>query len=101
MKSMMTGREMMFAVVIAALAASLLLEILGFVVHTLPNFLRRAKIKKNSVNTNPDFAMLATMLKDMQSLGLTKLKPDEDEKPAIAGETSRGKSVHGEQKMAA
>ena len=99
----MTGREMMFAVVIAALAASLLLEILGFVVHTLPNFLRRAKIKKNSVNTNPEFAMLATMLKDMQALGLTKLKPDEDEdeKPAIAGETSRGKSVHGEQKMAA
>jgi hypothetical protein len=72
---MMTTREMLFAVVISAVAVSLLLDILGFGLHTLPNFLRRAKIKKNFVNTNPDFAMLATMLKDMQALGLTKLKP--------------------------
>ena len=98
---MMTTREMLFAAVIFAVAVSLLLDILGLGLHTLPNFLRRAKNKKNSVNTNPDFAMLATMLKDMQALGLTKLKPDEDEKPAIAAETSRGKSVHREQKMAA
>ena len=42
----MTGRELVFAVAIAAVAASLLLDILGFVFHTLPNFLRHAKSRK-------------------------------------------------------
>jgi hypothetical protein len=65
---MMSG--MMFAL-IAALAASFFVDILGFVFRTLPNFLRRAKIKKSP---NPHYEALATMLKDMESHGLVKLK---------------------------
>ena len=75
---MMATREMLFAVVISAVAASLLLDILGFVLHTLPNFLRQAKIKENPVN--PDSAVMAMVLKDMQFLGLIELKPDGDRK---------------------
>jgi hypothetical protein len=73
---MMTAREMLFAVVISAVAASLLMDIVGFVSHTLPNFLRRAKIKKGPVN--PDAAVMAMVLKDMRLLGLTELKPDKE-----------------------
>jgi hypothetical protein len=87
---MMTGREMIFAVVIAAVAASLLLDILGFVFHTLPNFLRQAKIKENPVN--PDSAVLARVLSDMEFLDLVELKPDQDGKlrsSAIDGKPHR------------
>ena len=66
---MMTGLEMMFAIVIAAIAGSLLLDILHFVFHTLPNILRQTK------PVNPDYATMAMVLDDMQFLGLTKLKP--------------------------
>jgi hypothetical protein len=75
---MMTGREVMFAVVIAAVAASLLLDILGFVFHTLLNFLRHAKIKENPVN--PDSTVLARVLSDMEFLDLIELNQDQDAK---------------------
>jgi hypothetical protein len=83
---MMAGREMIFAVVITAVAASLLLDILGFVFHTLPNFLRQAKIKETTMKERletTDSGMLANVLDDMQSLGLIELRPDADRKPVI------------------
>jgi hypothetical protein len=64
---MMSG--VMFAL-IAAVAASFFVDILGFVFRTLPNFLWRAKIKKYP---HRHYEVLATMLKEMESLGLIKL----------------------------
>jgi hypothetical protein len=76
----MTG--IVLALIAVVVAASLFLDIFDFVFRTLPNFLRRAKIKKKP---NPDYEVLAAMLKDMESAGLIKSKPGEDEEPAIKG----------------
>ncbi len=79
---MMTGREMMFVVVIGAIAGSLLQDI-GFAL--LSNHLRQAKTKENAMKKRgetTDPGMLAKVLGDMQSLGLIELRPDADKKPA-------------------
>ena len=99
---MMTGREIIFVVVIAAVAASLLLDILGFVFHTLPNFLRQAKIKEDPVNS--DSAVLARVLSDMEFLDLIELKPDQDGKlrsSAIDGKPHRADDRKNKSKVAA
>jgi hypothetical protein len=75
---MMTGHEMLFALVALVVTVSLCLDIFGFVLRTL----RRAKTKKNPVNANPDYDVLATMLKNMELSGLIKLTSGEDEKPS-------------------
>ncbi len=80
---MMTGREIMFAVVIAAIAGSLLQDI-GLAL--LPKFLRQAKTKENTMKERgetTDSGMLANVLDDMQSSGLIELRPDADRKPVI------------------
>jgi hypothetical protein len=69
-----------FALVVMFIAASFFVDILGLMF--LPNFLRRPKIKRNQNpeikrNPKPDNEVLATMLKDMESLGLIKLKSGE------------------------
>ena len=71
---MMSG--VMFAL-IAEVAASFFVDILSFVFRTLPNFLRRAKIKKNP---NQHYEVLATMLNEMESLDLIKLKSGQEGK---------------------
>jgi hypothetical protein len=63
----MTG--LVFAIVIAAVAGSLLIDILRLLSH-LPIFVRQSKIKANPVN--PDSAVVEMVFKDMQFLGLTK-----------------------------
>jgi hypothetical protein len=63
----------MFALIVMIIAASFFVDILGLMF--LPNFLRRPKIKRNP---NPGDEVLITMLKEMESLGLIKLKSGED-----------------------
>ena len=75
---MMTGRELVFAVVISAFAGSLLLD-LAWICYALPNFLRPAKTQPET--TDPP--IMASVLNDMQSLGLVELTPDADQKPTI------------------
>jgi hypothetical protein len=89
--TMITGHEMIFALIACVVAASLFLGIFGFVVRTL----RRAKTKKN-----PDYEALATILKDMELSGLIKLKSGEGEKPAIKG-TRQAEDQHNKSKKAA
>jgi hypothetical protein len=75
---MMTGREFLFAVVITAIAGSLLQD-LAWIAYVLPNFLRPAKTQPEA--TDPP--IMASVLGDMQSLGLVELTPDADPKPTI------------------
>lgn len=84
LSNIMSAPEIIFTASIAGLTASLLRDIYGFVSHTLPNLLRQAKqakIKEDPLK--PDFAVMAMVLKDMQSLGL--VGPLEGEKRAVAG----------------
>ena len=77
---MMTWSEMIFAIVIMAIAASLLQDAL------LPNFLRRAKetpMKTKREMTDP--SILAMVLDDMESLDLIKLSPNKEKMPLIKG----------------
>ena len=77
---MMTWSEMIFAIVIMAIAASLLQDAL------LPNFLRQAKetpMKTKREMTDP--SILAMVLDDMESLDLIKLSPDAKKMPLIKG----------------
>lgn len=62
-----------FALIVVFIAVSFFVDILG--VMFLPNFLRRPKIKRNP---SPGNEVLTTMLKDMESLGLIKLKSGDD-----------------------
>lgn len=96
MMTMITGHEMMFAVIAYVVAASLFVGIFGFVLRTL----WRAKTKKNPVNANPDYEVIATMLKNMELSGLIKLNSGEDEKPAIKGKRRPG-NQHNTSKKAA
>ena len=96
MMTMITGHEMMFALIGYVVAASLFVGIFGFVLRTL----WRAKTKKNPVNANPDYEVIATMLKNMELSGLIKLNSGEDEKPAIKG-TRQVKEQHNTSKKAA
>ena len=81
MMTMITRHEMMFALIAYVVAASLFVGIFGFVLRTL----WRAKTKKNPVNANPDYEVIATMLKNMELSGLIKLNSGEDEKPSNKG----------------
>jgi hypothetical protein len=65
----MTGYGVMLGIVIAAVAGSLLTDILRFLSH-LPIFVRHSRIKTNPVN--PDSAVVEMVFKDMQLFGLTK-----------------------------
>ena len=65
----MTGPGMMLAIVIAAVAGSLLIDILRFLSH-LSIFVRHSRIKTKPIN--PDSAVVEMVFKDMQFLGLTK-----------------------------
>lgn len=76
----MTAREVIFAIVIAGVAGTLLLDIVSFVSHTLSNFLRQAKTKENPMDTNPD-PLMTMVLDEMQSLRLIDVTPDESKKP--------------------
>jgi hypothetical protein len=79
---MTTMHGMMF-VLITAVVGSLFLDIANFRSRKLLNFLRRAEIKENSENTNPEHEIIASVLKEMELLGLIKLKSHDDEKFAI------------------
>jgi hypothetical protein len=77
---MMTWSETIFAIVITAIAGSLLQDAL------LPNFLRQAK--ENPMKTKPEMtepSILAMVLDDMESLDLIKLSPNAGKKPLIDG----------------
>jgi len=68
---MITWSEMIFAIVITAIAGSLLQDAL------LPNFLRQAK--EPPTKTKPEMtdpSILAMVLDDMESLDLIKLSPN-------------------------
>ena len=73
---MMTWSEMIFAIVITAIAGSLLQDAL------LPNFLRQAK--EPPTKTKPEMtdpSILAMVLDDMESLDLIKLSPNAEKRP--------------------
>jgi|SRR6516165_4821685 hypothetical protein len=77
---MMTWSEMIFAIVITAIAGSLLQDAL------LPNFLRQAK--EPPTKTKPEMtdpSILAMVLDDMESLDLIKLSPNAEKMPLIKG----------------
>jgi hypothetical protein len=78
---MMTDRGIILVLIVVVVAASLFLDIRD-VLRRLSDFRRRAKIKKNQ------HQVLGTMLKDMESSGLIKLKPSKFEKPAVRRKTS-------------
>ena len=77
---MMTWSEMIFAIVITAIAGSLLQDAL------LPNFLRQAK--ETPMKTKPEMtdpSILAMVLDDMESLDLIRLSPNAEKMPLIKG----------------
>ena len=77
---MMTWSEMIFAIVITAIAGSLLQDAL------LPNFLRQAK--ETLMKTKPEMtdpSILAMVLDDMESLDLIKLSPNAEKMPLVKG----------------
>jgi hypothetical protein len=91
----MTGREVLFAVVIAAIAGSLLQD-LAWVCFALPIFLRPAKIEPET--TEPP--IMASLLDDMQALGLIEFTPDGDKRPP-AERTPQAEKAHPSEKAAA
>jgi uncharacterized membrane-anchored protein YhcB (DUF1043 family) len=77
---MMIWSEMIFAIVITAIAGSLLQDAL------LPNFLRQAK--ETPMKTKPEMtdpSILAMVLDEMESLNLIKLSPNAEKIPLIKG----------------
>jgi hypothetical protein len=91
----MTGRELLFTVIIAAIAGSLLQDLV-WICYALPNLLRPAKTEPQA--TDPP--IMASVLDDMQSLGLIELTPDGDKKPP-AGRKPQTENAQPREKAAA
>ncbi len=72
---MIAELEIMFALIIVVVGASLFLDIRG-ALRRLSKFRWRAKIKKNQEYKNQQ--VLVTMFRNMESSGLIKLAPDDE-----------------------
>ncbi len=81
---MIAELEIMFALIIVVIGASLFLDIRG-ALRRLSKFRWRAKIKKNQEYKNQQ--ILVTMLKNMESSGLIKLAPSDEDADSGPKET--------------
>ena len=76
---MITGTQILL-IVIALVAISFLLDIFSFFSRTMPKFVRRATSKEKSVKSTPHDEVLASLVTEMERLGLINLESKAQEK---------------------